>query len=157
MKREEVRAFLKAGVDAVKLSFDAGRLSEFNKVADKGFPFAWIYELQAASDFGGSGATLIDDWSVTIRIVKQDKADSIQDEYEHIIDDCDHIARQLIWQYNRILQTSTSISTANQNIYKLITISQITRPPVIKWGADVMTGVDLVMNLNSPDKTDVCP
>lgn len=157
MKREEVRTFLKAGADAIKINFDAGRLTEFNKVADKGFPFSWVAELKAKSDFGGSGSSLIDDWSVHIRIAKKDAVDSIQDDYEQIVDECDHIARQLIWQYNVILYSASNISTANQDLYKLITLSDLDREPFYKWGADCLTGVDLKFNLNSPDKTDVCP
>lgn len=157
MKREDVRTFLKSGADAVKIYFDAGRLTEFNKFADKGFPFAWVYELGAASNFGGSGAMLIDDWSVKIRIAKIDATDSMQEQYESIVDDCDHIARQLIWQYNNILQGASGVSTVNQDLYKLITISDIDRTPFYKLGADCLTGVDLTLTLNTPDQTDVCP
>lgn len=157
MTRKEIRDFLKAGLDAVKSFSDAGRLTEFNKVADKGQPFGWIFDLQAKTNFGGSGSSLIDDWTVNIRIVKIDRPDSIQDEYENLIDNCDDIARKLIWQYNVILYSASTVSTANQDKYKLITISDVSRPQVIKWGADCLTGVDLIFNLNSPDRTDVCP
>lgn len=157
MKREAVRTFLKAGADAVKIHFSAGRLTEFNKVKDKGFPFGWVHDLSTKSDLGGSGATLIDNWSVQIRIAKLDKTDSIEDQYELIINECDHIARQLIWQYNIILYSSSNVTTANQDLYKLITLSDIDRVPFYKWGADCLTGVDLTFTLNTPDKTDVCP
>lgn len=157
MKREEIRTFLKAGADAINIFFEAGRLTEFNKVPSKGEPFGWLHELQANTSFGGSGSSLIDDWSVNIRIAKIDRVDSIQDEYENLIDNCDHIARKLIWQYNVILYSATTITTANQDKYKLLTLSDVSRPPFIKWGADCLTGVDLIFNLNSPDRTDVCP
>lgn len=157
MKREEVRNFLKAGADAVQIFFDAGRLTEFNKVPDKGEPFSWVHELQAKTNFGGSGSTLIDDWSVKIRIAKRDRLDSIQDEYENLVDNCDHIARKLIWQFNVILFGAGNITTANQDLYKLITLDNVEREPFYKWGADCLTGVDLSFTLNIPDKTDVCP
>jgi len=157
MKREQVRAFLKAGADALTLNFDSGRITEFNKLADKGFPFEWVESLRAATTLGGSGSTLIDDWAVVIHIAKKDRTDSTQDEYEAIIDECDHIARQLIWQYNVILYGSASVSTANQDLYKLITMSEINREPFIKKHADCLTGIILSFNLNTPDKTDVCP
>lgn len=157
MTRYQIRLFLQAGADAVKVYFDAGRLTEFNSMKDKGFPFSWVEELKPKTTFGGSGASLIDDWSVKIRIAKLDKPDSIQDQYESIVDDCDDIARKLIWQYNIVLQTSSNITTANQDLYKLVTLSDVSRDPFYKWGADPLTGVDLSFTLNSPDKTDVCP
>lgn len=157
MKREEIRTFLKAGADAIDIFFEAGRLTEFNKLSGKGEPFGWLHDLQTKSSFGGSGSSLLDDWSVNIRIAKIDKPDSLQDQYELLIDDCDHIARKLIWQYNVILYSATTITTANQDKYKLLTLSNVERQPFIKWGADCLTGVDLIFNLNSPDKTDVCP
>lgn len=157
MKREEVRAFLKAGTDAIKIHFESGRITEFNSLKDKGFPFAWLISPSAESDFGGSGSMLIDDWSIEIHIAKKDTPESVQDEYEKLIDECDHIARKLIWQYNLILQSASQISTANQDIYKLVTLSGVKRPPFIKKHADCLTGVILSFTLNSPDKTDVCP
>lgn len=156
MKREEVRAFLKAGADALKLQFEAGRLTEFNKIADKKMPFEWLETLKAASDFQTSGSTLIDDWSVGIHIALQDKTDSIPSEYELLVDEADYIAQKLIWQYNVKLMDSTATSTANQALYKLITISGIRRDPFYKKHADCLTGIELTFNLNVPDKTNVC-
>lgn len=157
MTRYQIRLFLKAGADAVKIYFDAGRLTEFDSLKDKGFPFSWVEELKPKTNFGGSGASLIDDWNVKIRLAKLDKPDSIHTQYEPIVDECDDIARKLIWQYNIVLQTSSNITTANQDLYKLITLSSVSRDPFYKWGADCLTGVDLSFTLNSPDKTDVCP
>lgn len=158
MKREAVRTFLKAGADVLNMHFDAGRITEFNKVPDKGFPFAWVEELRAASSFGGSGAMLIDHWSVKIHIAKKDSIDSNHDQYENIVDECDQLARQLIWQYNVILFSSTVISTANQDLYKLVTLSDVNREPFYKKHSNpATTGIILSFNLNTPDKTDVCP
>jgi len=157
MKREAIRTFLKAGADAVKVHFDSGRLTEFNSKRDKAYPFAWVESLQVNTSFGGSGSTLIDEWDVKIHIAKLDAADSIQDQYENIIDECDHIARQLIWQYNVILYSASTITTANQDLYRLITMSDISREPFIKMHSDCLTGVILAFKLSTPDQTDVCP
>lgn len=157
MTREEVRAFLKAGADALKLQFDAGRLTEFNKVKDKKFPFEWIETLQAATGFQSSGSMLVDDWEVAIHIALQDSTDSVQDEYEALVDKADYIAQQLLWQYNVILMDSSATSTANQALYKLVTLSGVTRQPFYKKHADCLTGIILSFNLNAPDKTNLCP
>ena len=157
MKREAIRTFLKAGADAVKTYFSSGRLTEFNSLRDKGYPFSWVESIQVNTSFGGSGSTLIDEWDIKIHIAKLDAMDSIQDQYENIIDQCDHIARQLIWQYNVILYSASNITTANQDLYKLITMSDISREPFIKMHADCLTGVILSFKLSTPDQTDVCP
>lgn len=155
MKREEVREFLKAGADALKMQFDSGRITEFNKLADKGEPFAWVESLRTETDLNNS--TLIDNWDVNIHVAKFDTSDSVQDQYEVIIDACDQLARQLIWQYNVKLYDSTLTSATNQALYKLITISGISREPFIKKHANPpMTGVILSFTLNIPDKTNVC-
>lgn len=156
MKRSEVRTFLKSGADAIPVHFDAGRLTEFNSMKDKGYPFAWLETLEPASDFGGSGATLIDDWDVAIHIGKIDKLDSVQDQYEAIVDECDFIAQKLINQYNLILSESTAISQTLRDLYKLVSLSSFRREPFYKKHADVVTGVILTFNLNAPDKTNVC-
>ena len=157
MKREEVRAFLKSGADAIQMHFDSGRLTEFNSQRGKGFPFGWVESLNVSTDFGGSGAALIDEWAIKIHIAKLDSTDSTQSQYEAIVDECDQLARKLIWQYNIILQTATQISTTNQDLYKLVTLSGMKRDPFIKKHADCLTGVILSFALTSPDKTDVCP
>lgn len=157
MTRAQVRAFLKSGADAVKAHFDSGRLTEFNSVKDKGFPFVWVESPAAATEFGGSGASLNDDWDIKIHISKIDRADSIQDEYEALVDDCDLIATKLIWQYNYVLQSAPNVTTANQNLYKLVTMSSIKRDPFIKKHADCLTGIILSFSLNTPNLTDVCP
>lgn len=157
MKREDVRAFLKAGADALNMQFDSGRITEFNKVPDKREPFAWVESLRTDSDFGTNNSMLVDNWDVRIHVAKFDTADSTQVEYEEIIDACDQLARQLIWQYNVKLYDATTVSDANQAIYKLITLSGVSREPFIKKHANPpMTGVILSLTLTIPDKTDVC-
>jgi hypothetical protein len=156
MKRSEVRTFLKAGADAIPIHFEAGRLTEFNSMKDKGYPFGWLATLKPDSDFGGSGSILIDDWGIEIHIGKMDRIDSVQDEYEAIVDECDLIAQKLIHQYNLALSGAGNILAANQDIYKLVSLSGFSREPFYKKQADRVTGVILTFKLNAPDKTNVC-
>ncbi len=160
MKREDVRALLKAGADAIDLQFGYGRLTEFNSLQDKAYPFAWVETLQTKTNFGGSGSTLIDEWEIVIHIAKQDRPDWLSDTYEQIVDDCDQLARKLIWQYNFVLGfDSASIidSTTTKNIYKMVSLSGVSREPFVKMHAECLTGVILSFTLTSPDATDVCP
>lgn len=158
MTRKEVRLFLKAGADAISIFFESGRITEFNSLRDKKFPFAWLESLKTGSDFGESSSMLIDEWEVNIHVAKIDSMDSSPDEYESIVDECDDIARKLIWQYNLILYGSSAVTTANKDLYKLVTMSGMARDPFIKKHADPVTsGVILSFSLKSPDKTNVCP
>ena len=158
MKREAVRNFIKLGADALDIHFDSGRLTEFNSMRGKQEPFAWLESLSTSTELS-NGSTLIDEWDVTIHIARFDAMDSNQELYEAIVDSCDHIARQLIWQYNIILGSSDSLdtSTANRDLYRLTTMGSISREAFIKDHADCMTGIILAFKLTTPDKTDVCP
>lgn len=145
MKRSEVRDFLEDGVNelAPVIQFNAGRLSEFNSEFNKEFPYCWNYTLQTTTDLRNS--LPLDAWSITIRIAKLDKMDSLPKEYEPIVDSCDYIAQQLVKKYNDVLEDS-----------KLVTISSISRTPFYKQHSDCITGVDLTFTLNVPDKTPLC-
>lgn len=158
MTRRELKSFLKLGCDAIKVFFDVGRISEFNKIPDKSFPFVFLESPATDTDISENTFLLIDNWAIQLHIAKKDSADSVQSQYEDIIDDCDEIARKLIWQYNLILAGSDSIdtSTTNQELYQRIIIDNIKREPFIKEHAAVLTGVILSFTLRSPDNKDVC-
>jgi|GEM_PF-5494442 len=145
MKRSEVRVFLEDGVNllAPACNFRTGRLSEFNSERDKTYPYAWLYELEVSTSL--SNGRSVDTWSCTIRIAKLDTADSLPDQYEAIVDDCDYIAQQLIKYYDQDLDDSV-----------LVLLSGITRPPFVKEHADCTTGVDLKFTLEITDKTTIC-
>lgn len=145
MKRSEVRAFLKEGVDSLApvLQFNAGRLSEFNSEFNKEYPYCWNSNLQSGTDLRNS--LPLDSWAVTIRIAKLDRPDSLPTQYETIVDECDYIAQRLIKKYNDVLESS-----------KLVTITEISRPPFYKQHSDCLTGVDLTFTINAPDKTSLC-
>lgn len=161
MKRNEIREFLKQGADAIDIFFGSGKVTDFNSLPDKKYPFAWLESLQSKTEFSKNGSSLIDSWTVKIHIAKQDSIDSDADTYESIIDHCDDFARKLIWQYNIILSgvasTSTISSATTKDLYMLLAMSGINKVPFIKQHADCLTGVILSFTLVSPDKTDVCP
>jgi len=166
MKREDIRTFLRDGADAIKCEFDSGRITEFNSKLNKTYPFAWVESLQAVTTFGATGSMLIDTWTVAIHIARLDSADSLQTQYEELIDQCDDLARKLVWQYNNFLYGSSSTVSATATLsdnttlkraaYSKISIGEVQRIPFIKLHADCLTGVILSFNLTSPDSTDVC-
>lgn len=146
MKRNEVRDLIKAAVQAVKSSyrFNSGRPSEFNSNRSNEYPYVWLESLSRASEFNANQMPS-DDWNCILHVANLDKVDSKADQYEAIVDQCDLIAKQIIYQLNQAVSG-----------YKLITLSGINSEPFIKKHADNTTGVILSFTLTSPDQTDVC-
>lgn len=145
MKRSEVRELVYKGIKALgnQIKFNSGRVSEFNK-EQKEYPYIWLESLKSSSNIVQQGAN-IDDWDIVLHIAKKDQPDSIQDQYELIVDDCDYIAQQLIKQYADLLDDA-----------KLVTFDSADRDPFIHKHADDTTGVILTMTWAIPDTTDVC-
>jgi hypothetical protein len=146
MKRREVRAFIQSGIETLTetAQFNSGKIAEFNSQPDKGYPFCWLDSLKVKSELTTTYLP-VDDWDISILIVKQDSLGSAPEEYEEIIDHCDELAQQLIYQINN--QVSG---------YKLVTIKGISRDPFIKKLADCTTGVNLSFTLTAPDLTNNC-
>lgn len=148
MKREEVRAFILAGVNALDppLEFGYGRLSEFNPASVKGsFPKVWQLTKSVTTE-PAFNQSPVDEWAIELIIAEKDRMDSSAEEYEHIIDDCDLIAQKLVYQYRAAVSG-----------YKLVYLSGFEREPFVKVnGAAVMSGVTLRFSLRVQNKTNVC-
>ncbi len=147
MKREEIREFLKDGVNALDppLEFGYGRLSEFNPASVKGsFPMVWQLTSSVTTELANQSP--VDSWSIELLIAEKDRMDSSAEEYEHIIDDCDLIAQKLVYQYRNSVEG-----------YKNVTLSGFEREPFVKTnGAAVMSGVKLTFTILVQNKTNVC-
>lgn len=139
MKREEIRAFLKAGVDAVasNIKFNSGRITEFNSSRNNEYPYVWSEPLSI------SGVN----WQVSIHIAKKDAAGSTPEQYESIVDECDLIAQQLLSQYKIQL-------TGYDNLF--IDPTNPERNPFIHRHADDTSGVVLSFEIQDFSPTDVC-
>ena len=149
MTRAEVRAFVKAGVDALTpvLEFGCGLISDFNIKPDKTLPQVW-QELRAVEGENPSNQAPVDDWDIRLHIAQLDKTDSTSDQYNQIVDACDLVAQQLLAQYNVILSSDRA--------YRKVTLSDRVREPFVKKHAHVMSGVILRFNIHAPDTTEVC-
>jgi hypothetical protein len=150
MKRSEVRDFLEYGIIALTdVTYGSGRISEFNSNRNRVYPMCWIEPLSVSTELS-NGQLPYDNWSVRIRIVKKDAADSVETQYEALVDECDYMAQQLIHEYNTIVNENETIT------FKKVTIDAITREPIIKKNADDVTGVLLSFTLRAPDTTNLC-
>lgn len=146
MKRNEIREFIKSGIDNLgqSIPFNSGRISDFNKQRSNEYPYTWLESLSVTPEVMPNGAPM-DSWNITIHIAKLDKHDSLPEQYELLIDECDEIGQQLVKTYNDLLANS-----------KLITLEGISRDPFIKLHADCLTGIILSFNLNTWDKSSFC-
>jgi hypothetical protein len=145
MTREEVRNFLGLGIDLLTdVTYGSGRISEWNSDRNRTYPMCWISQIEASTELA-NGVLPIDNWSIEIHIAKKDTADSIEEQYEALVDDCDYMAQQLIRYYNQVVTG-----------YKLVTISSISRPRFVKKNADCLTGVILSFTMTAPDTTNLC-
>ena len=143
MKRSEVRDFLEDGILLLTdVSYGSGRLSEFNSDRSQSYPMAWIESLRVSTSLK---QIPYDTWAIRIHISKQDTPDSVEGQYETIVDQSDELAQELIRYYDQVIAD-----------HQLITLGSITRDPFIKKHADCLTGVILAFTLTAPDKTNLC-
>ena len=147
MLRQEVRAFIKAGVNAVNTGykFNSGRITEFNSNRSNEYPYLWLESLSSSPNILPETQLTVEAWNIVIHVAKQDSPDSKPDQYEAIVDQCDLIAVELTKQLNIDLMYSD-----------LTVIEGISREPFIHKHADNTTGVVLSFTLVDYNPTNVC-
>lgn len=143
MRREEIRAFIKAGVDALSPSvkFNSGRISEFNSARDNEYPFVWLESLRATNPSEAPQQV----WECVLHIAKLDKIDSKPEEYEALLDDCDYLAQLLIMSYRNTITG-----------WDKLVIGDSAREPMIKKHADDVTKIVLSFEITDFNPVDVC-
>jgi hypothetical protein len=145
MTRTEVRNFLGSGIDLLTdVTYGSGRISEWNSDRTRVYPMGWIAQINVSTDLANN-VLPIDNWDVEVHLAQKDLQDSVEEEYEQIVDNCDYYAQQLIRYYNQVVSG-----------YKLVTISGISRSRFVKKNADCLTGVILSFTLTAPDTTNLC-
>lgn len=146
MKREEVRAFIKSGVDALSpsIKFNSGRITEFNSHRSNDYPYIWLESLNVTANRTVSGLP-VQTWAIVLHIAKLDKSDSTPEQYEALVDECDYIGQQLWIQYDHTLSDSVTMS-----------IETGTREPFIHRHADNTSGVIFSFELTDYNPTNVC-
>lgn len=150
MRRSEVRDFLEVGIALLfDVTYGSGRVSEFNSNRSREYPMAWIESLRCSTDLNATGLPT-NTWEIRIHVADIDIADSVESQYEAIIDDCDYMAQQLIKYYNQVIDQDA------QKTYKKVRLESARRDPFIKKNADCLTGVILNFNLIDHDNTIIC-
>lgn len=146
MTRAQVSTFLNDGVKLLgnEFGFGIGRITEFNSDQRREMPYVWVEEIQDAPEFVNMSMPF-NNWQCTIHIAYLDKADSIETQYEELVNKADEIGQKLQKYYNDIVNGS-----------KLVTMTGLGRRPFRKKHAQCLTGVILTFTLNMPDSTNLC-
>ncbi len=133
---------IKEAVDSLSVQheFRRGRVSELSSL-NKQFPVVWMETSPMDTDY--PQVTLpIDNWQINLHIAKLDTTDSLPEQYESIIDDCDEVAQQIQFKVNKVVTG-----------YKLLTLEGISRTPFVKVLSSCATGVLLSFTIVAPDQT----
>lgn len=138
MTRQEVKQFIQSGAELLNVPFDTGRISEFNSDRYHTYPFIFLETISSSTALNNSLPT--DTWIIKIHIASKDNVDSVQSQYEELIDNADVVGQKLVKRYNDILE-----------FHNLVTIANITRTPFIKKYADCLTGIILNFTLKVQD------
>lgn len=146
MKREEVRDLIQSAINGLseRVSFNSGRITEFNSERENDYPFAWLESLSRETSFNNFQMPM-DDWGCVMHFVKLDQPGSPPEDYERLVDECDLLSKKFIYQLNQVITG-----------FNLVTLSGLGSEPKIQKHADRTTGVILSFTLNIPDTTDVC-
>lgn len=136
--RQLIEDTAKALSDEIKFGY--GRASDFNVISDKNYPFVWLDPLTSAFEFSNNNVQdLTKTWRCEMVFYKKDRQDSIQEQYQLILDEMDTLIDRFINNLNDADETAV--------------ISGITQVPVIKVMADVLTGWVLTFNISLLDDT----
>lgn len=153
MSHKAVRDFIKAKALALgsDVRFGYGRASDFNQIKDKGYPYVWCDPLVSSVDVV-DGLLVSERYRVSLVFYKFDAADSTQEQYKLILDQTDELVQQFIRDVNEDLLTGTVADLTPGNT----AIENISKNPVIKVMADVLTGWIVTFDFIVPDKFDYC-
>lgn len=147
MKRSEVRAFIKSAVNSVSpaVRFNSGLLTFFNSNRENKYPYVFMESANVSPDFPNTNLAPTNSWNIILHCADLDRADSIPDQYELIVDDMDELAAELIAKINQVTSG-----------YKDIKIESVDRTPFVKKHADILSGVILTFTIIEVDKTNYC-
>lgn len=149
MTRKQVSDFIESAVKmlAPKTEYGRGRLSEWNSNGKHVYPKVWLVTSEeGTSTVFNPTLAPVDTFPIELRVVFKDEQDSVETGYEGLVDLADEHAQKLIFFLNQIVQSTPPVS-----------ISDISRSPLIKKNSDNVTGVILEFNLVITNTTNYCP
>lgn len=155
MGHKAVRDFLSDKVRSLddNIKFGYGRVSDFNQIKDKQYPYVWCDPLLSTINVDEN---FTETYSVSLFFYSYDEMDSTEDQYKLLLDQADNNVQAFIRLISESLQTEDSLSLVERYQTRNVGISNVTKEPIIKVLADCITGWILRFNLTVPDQFDYC-
>jgi hypothetical protein len=132
-----------------KIQFGYGRRSDFNIPNNKRYPFVWMLPLTASTVLSSTDRPRTKTWNVILVIIDIDKSDSIETQYDDILDAMDEIGDKLI-------QRIDDWYMRERDIVGTLTIANINQTTIIKGDGDIHTGWLFTFQMTVSDDFDYC-
>lgn len=146
-----IRDTAKSLADNIKFGY--GRGSDFNLIKDKAYPYIWLDPMTATSDLtNGFSKT----WNLNLAFYKMDSADSIEEQYQLILDEMDELVDRFLVKLNISLIDTINLSETDFTVDDLEIVVSSAQAPFIKIMTDYLTGYTIGLDITVPDKFDYC-
>lgn len=141
--------FLKSKVEGLgdDVKFGYGRATDFNQIKDKKYPYVWCDPLTSTIAVTEESLLSVEVYNVSLVFYKYDRADSTEEQYKLILNETDTLVRQFLRDIHEDFTDDVSESVRSANTR----IENISKEPVIKVMADVLTGWIVRFTLTVPD------
>jgi hypothetical protein len=131
-----VRTLIKDAAQSLadNIQFGYGRRSDFNLIKDPSSPYVWLLPLTSNPRFAVNNVEIYQKtWNCIVLFLYEDRTDSIETEFDHILDDMDTLVDKFIIRLNDFyLKSTDTVGT--------ITLQNFSQNPFIKSDADIFTG-----------------
>lgn len=134
------------------VSFGYGRLSDFNKIRDKKYPYIWSDVVSGSGSYTENAINLTKTYGVTLSFLDKDETANDQEQTNPILDAMSNLSDGFINKLNLSDFDETELAT----LTAMIQITNITHTRVIKDHADILSGWVVSFNLITPDDFDYC-
>lgn len=151
MSHRAIRCLIGNAVKSLddSIQFGYGRRSDFNIHNDKKYPFVWLLPLTAVTTIPNDGAGITKSWNIILVVIDIDKSDSVEQEFDKIMDRMDDIGDRLIRRIDDWYRSGDDIVGA-------LTITSVNQTSIIKEDSDIHTGWLYSFQMITDDQFEYC-
>lgn len=151
MSHRAIRCLIGDAVKSLsdKIQFGYGRRTDFNIYNNKAYPFVWLLPLTAVTTIPNNGAGITKTWNIILVVIDLDKSDSVEKQYDDILDKMSDIGDALIRRIDDWYRSGTDIVGS-------LTITTVNQTTIIKEDADIHTGWLYSFQMITDDDFDYC-
>ncbi len=134
------------------ISFGYGRLSDFNKIRDKKYPYIWSDVVSKSGSYTDNAINLTSTYAVTLSFLDKDETANDENQTNPVLDKMMDLSDEFINKLNLSDFNESELATITDTLQ----ITNITQNRVIKDHADILTGWVVSFSLIVPDDFDYC-